>query len=164
MLRQKAYVLGCLAAALVSVSVIGCVHSSSITEGYESDDDCMFCHSKVNAKQGRDLSDMYINVADHHPIEIVYPPLAKLNDFNSPDVRKGDKAYFDANGNGKLDDEEIRLFVDEGKVEITCSTCHREHERNQVQMENPDEDFLRGNTREFCPVCHRKEVKPIEHH
>ncbi|MEQ1526860.1 MAG: hypothetical protein ABL902_09660 [Gallionella sp.] len=164
MLKLKECFFGCLAVALVSLSVIGCVQSGSIPEGYESDDDCMFCHSKTNAKQGRDLSDMYINVSEHHPIEIVYPPLPTLNDFNLPNARKGDKSYFDTNENGKLDNEEIRLFVDEGKVEITCNTCHREHAKGVVQMENPDEDFLRGNTREFCHVCHRKEVRPIAHH
>ena len=164
MLRLREYFLGILAVILVCISVIGCVQMGTIPEGYEDDDDCQFCHSRANAKQGRDLSDMYINIMEHHPVEINYPPSKKLNDFNLPDARRGDKQYFDTNANGKLDVDEIRVFEDEGKVEITCSTCHREHEKNHVQMENPDEDFLRGNTREFCHVCHRKEVKPIAHH
>lgn len=164
MLRFKEYLLGCLAVTLVSVSVIGCVQMGATPEGYESDDDCKFCHSRANAKQGRNLDDMYINIADHHPVEVVYPPASKSQDYNLPDARRDSKHYFDTNTNGKLDEDEIRLFEDEGKVEITCNTCHREHEKNQVQMESPDEDFLRGNTREFCHVCHRKEMKPIAHH
>lgn len=164
MLKLKEYLLGILAVILVSVSVIGCMQMGEIPDGYESDDDCKFCHSRANAKQGRDLSDMYINVAEHHPVEVNYPPSTKIDDFNLPDARRGNKRYFDTNRNGELDGDEIRLFEDEGKVEITCSTCHREHEKSPVKMENPDEDFLRGNNREFCQVCHRKEMKPIAHH
>jgi hypothetical protein len=160
----REYGLAVLAVVLVGLSVVGCMQMGATPEGYEADDDCMFCHSKANAKYGRDLSDMYINVAEHHPVEIAYPPPAKLGDYKLPDARKGDKSYFDTNGNGKLDDDEIRVYVDEDKVEITCNTCHREHEKSPVRMEDPDEDFLRGNTREFCHVCHRKEVRPIVHH
>ena len=164
MLKLNECLFGILAITLVSVSVIGCVQMGATPEGYESDDNCMFCHSRANAKHGRDLSDMYINADDHHPVEIIYPPRSKSEDFNFPSDRQGDKGYFDTNRNKKLDDDEIRVFEDGGKVEITCSTCHREHDRVPVKMEDPDEDFLRGNSREFCHVCHRKEVKPIAHH
>ncbi len=165
MLKLKEYLLGILAVTLASVMIVGCVQMGETPEGYESNDDCMFCHSRANAKTARALEDMYINTADHHPVEIVYPPQLKSDTFNVFNAKRGNKHYFDSNGNGKLDDDEIRLFEDgEGKIEITCSTCHREHEKSPVRMEEPDEDFLRGDSREFCHVCHRNEVRPIVHH
>lgn len=163
--RLKESLPGVLAITLVSISVIGCVQFGETPDGYESDDDCMFCHMRSNDRSTKDLSKMYITEAEHHPVDILYPPGSKLDDFNLPNGRRGNLTFFDTNGNSKLDSDEIRLFADRGGSEITCSSCHREHGKSPSPQEHPDDDYLRGTNidGELCVTCHRKQQKNILH-
>ena len=156
-----------LAAALVSISVIGCVQFGETEDGYEHDDDCKFCHTPYNVSRAKDLSFIYADEASHHPVDIPYPFTFKFaENFNLPNGRQGNFAFFDRNGNGKMDSDEIRLFPEKEGVEVTCASCHREHNKSHVAVEHPDDDYLRGTNldRELCNICHRKPQTKILHH
>jgi hypothetical protein len=166
MQRLKDILPGFLAIALVSVSVLGCVQFGETEDGYEHDDDCKFCHTPFNASSAKDLSQIYDNEASHHPVDILYPFSLKFGEnFNLPNGRRGNMAFFDRNGNGKLDSDEIRLFPEKGGVEVTCASCHREHSSSLTPVEHPDDDYLRGTNRdgELCITCHRKQQTKILH-
>lgn len=166
MLKSEVSLLGILAAVLISVSVIGCVQAGATPDGYESDDDCMFCHALSDDRSAKDLSHMYVTEGEHHPVDVLYPLGLKFGgDFNTPNGRRNDMLFFDMNGNNKLDNDEIRLFPDKGGAEITCASCHREHAKSLMQRDHPDDDFLRSTNAngELCVVCHRKQQKPMVH-
>jgi nitrate/TMAO reductase-like tetraheme cytochrome c subunit len=165
-LRLKESLLGVLAIALVSVSVVGCVQFGATPDGYESDDDCQFCHTNTNTKRAKNISRIYANEAGHHPVDIEYPPTNnRADEFNLPNARDGKIIFFDNNGNRKLDHDEIRLYPDKAIAELTCASCHREHSKSTVAGEHPDDDYLRGTNLdgELCVTCHRKQMKPMLH-
>jgi hypothetical protein len=164
MLRLNEIIPSFVAITLVSVSVIGCVQFGETPDGYESDDDCKFCHAST--KRAKDIGNIYLDAASHHPIDIEYPPIGnRAKDFNVPNARDGKNTFFDSNADGKLDRDEIRLYSDKDMTELTCATCHREHSKSHIAVEQPDDDYLRGTNvdGELCLVCHRKVPKPIVH-
>lgn len=168
MLRPNEFLPGYLAIALVCICVAGCVQVGETEDGYEHDDDCMFCHTPVNVSSAKDLSHIYANEAAHHPVDIQYPPNLKFaENFNLPNGRRGDVAFFDSNGNGKLEGDEIRLYGTgaKGEVTITCASCHREHSKSSILVEHPDDDYLRGTNidGELCLICHRKQQPKMIH-
>lgn len=167
MRKVDGWLLGFFASAIAGVSLLGCVGMGEPADGFERDDDCKFCHARYGADNAKDLAFAYDNPLGHHPIDILYPPTAGFSDkFNLPNARQGKNAYFDNNGNGKLDHDEVRLFPEDDGDEITCSTCHREHSKSPTPREEPDDDYLRGTNvdGELCMNCHRKQPKPIPHH
>jgi hypothetical protein len=166
MLNRMTLLPSILAIVLVSVTVVGCVQFGETPDGYENDDDCKFCHARGNANGVKDFSNIYNNEAAHHPVDIKFPISEKFgDDFNMPNGRKGDMAFFDRDGDKKLGADEIRLFWDDGIAEVTCASCHREHSKSHVAVEHPDDDYLRGTNvdGELCLTCHRKQVKPMLH-
>ena len=151
----------------ISVPMVGCMQAGEIPEGFEKNDDCLFCHSTYRSTRVRDMRQLYDDKTAHHPVEIPYPPFHGAQNFNLPNAKNNEHVYFDSNGNGKMDISEIRLFPDGKDSEITCSTCHREHNKSPVVVEDPDDDFLRGTNidGELCSTCHRKPPsRPIPHH
>jgi hypothetical protein len=162
-LRQTKY----LSAVLVIVSVMGCVQVGENTVGYNRYDDCMFCHARTNKIGANVFEDIYVDSASHHPVNIEYPPTSALTkEFNAPNTRRGEIAFFDSNENGKPDNEDIRLFIGKNKMILTCLTCHREHNKSALVMERSDNDYLRGTNldSELCMKCHRQQPIPMQHH
>jgi hypothetical protein len=157
---------GGVVAVLVGLSVIGCMQMGESPSGYEHDDDCLFCHTKYSQVNAKDIGYIYSNESAHHPVDKLYPPGGGYSEkFNLPNARQGKYAYFDTNANGRLDNDEVRLYPEEQGDEITCATCHRDHGRAPKPSEEPDDDFLRGTNAdgELCLNCHRKPPRPILH-
>lgn len=166
MAKLNKSLVGVLAIALVSVSVMGCVQFGATPDGYESDDDCQFCHVSASTIRAKDISRIYADEAGHHPVDMEYPPVtSRAGEFNVPNARDGKITFFDTNVNGKLDQDEIRLYPDKAISELTCASCHREHSKSAVAAEHPDDDYLRGTNSdgELCIVCHRRQMKPMLH-
>lgn len=145
--------------ALFSVFISGCVQGGSTQKGYAKNDDCLFCHASSGGSGKTDVSRYYVNNEAHHKVGVAYPlEAASGADFHIPSGMKDDILYFDHNANGQPDTEEIRVFITKGVATVTCSSCHREHERAPVIREEPDDDYLRGTnvSSEMCTTCHRK--------
>jgi hypothetical protein len=147
------------AAMLASVSILGCVQGGASQKGYMKNDDCLFCHVPNNSAGVADFSRFYTNNDTHHKVGISYPLDSKAaEEFNLPSANHKDMAFFDRNGNGRPDIDEIRVYMSNGIASVTCESCHREHERSPVRVEHPDDDYLRGTntSSEMCTTCHRK--------
>lgn len=166
MLRLKELMLAALSMVLVGATVVGCVQYGNTPDGYEHDDDCQFCHSRGSTNGLKEFSHIYNNEVAHHPVDVKYPVTTKFGeDFNMPNGRQGDIAFFDRDGDGKLGSDEIRLFWDDNIVEVTCASCHREHNKSPVVVQHPDDDYLRSTNLdgELCLTCHRMQKKPMVH-
>lgn len=145
--------------SLVSVSILGCVQGGFAQKGFSKNDDCLFCHTMNNSSGARDLSKIYNDNEAHHRTDIPYPSGVTSNEeFNMPSAQQGDMKFFDHNNNGQPDIDEVRIYIADGVSRLTCSSCHREHERSPVVVEHPDDDYLRGTNvaSELCVTCHRK--------
>jgi hypothetical protein len=158
MLKYKNTLLAIFAAGLVSAVISGCVQGGAEQKGYAKNDDCLFCHAINNNAGVRDLSKIYAD-AGHHSVDIRYPSDALTSqDFRPPTAQNAEMAYFDDNSNGKPDIDEVRVYLTDGILKVTCSSCHREHKRSPVIVEHPDDDYLRGDNlgSKLCIACHRK--------
>lgn len=138
--------------------------------------DCLSCHSLAGASGKRDFSKYYLHPKDghpiartlhfNHPVGMKYPASSNANPhFNQPNVWGTEIIFFDRNGNGLPDGDEIQLFaaVDEAGSEIggfavECASCHREHGNDPVSVNTHDTVYLRIDNKrsELCVVCHKK--------
>ncbi len=159
MLKLKGVLPTIFTATFVMVAVSGCVQGGAAQKGYAKNDDCLFCHASGGTAGKVDVSRYYVNNEAHHKVGVVYPlGLGVHDEFKIPTGLKNEISYFDQNGNGQPDVEEIRVFITKGVAYITCASCHREHERSPIAREEPDDDYLRGTNEssQMCTTCHRK--------
>jgi hypothetical protein len=130
----------------------------SVANGsYAQNVDCRSCHAPGLTSGAADFSAIYTNVASHHPVGIVYPfGLSADPNFNQPNGQSGDVAFFDSNGNGQPDSDEIQLFGMNGTATITCSSCHREHGTSPLPANVPRDAHLRVTNigSKLCSTCH----------
>ncbi|NOU01265.1 MAG: hypothetical protein HOO95_06805 [Gallionella sp.] len=158
MLKIKNVLPAIFATGLVSATISGCVQGGATQKGYAKNDDCLFCHAVNNNAGVRDLSKIYADPG-HHSVDIRYPLDEKNSqEFRVPSAKNVEMAFFDDNNNGKPDIDEVRVYMIDGLLKVTCSSCHREHERSPVVVEHPDDDYLRGDNTgsQLCIACHRK--------
>ena len=67
-------------------------------------------------------------LADDHPIGVTYPTTFGPDiDYREPDVSTAKMAFFDDNGNGRLDPNEVRLYDTGDGYEVECGSCHDPH-------------------------------------
>ena len=67
-------------------------------------------------------------LADDHPIGVKYPEeFGPDVDYNEPDVKIPKIAFFDLNGNGHADPDEVRLYDTGDGYEVECGSCHDPH-------------------------------------
>lgn len=125
---------------------------------------CMTCHSDVGmvsqmggGQQATNFSFFLIgtDLRNVHPIGVTFPPQSNTY-FNFPTGTQDTSRFFDVNGDGRMDKNEIRTY--EGKVE--CATCHDPH-----GVPDPTDPtgkfkptFLRVNNAgsAVCLTCHAK--------
>ena len=92
--------------------------------GYAQAVDCRTCHAPDGATGARDFSHIYAKPSSHHPVGVKYS--AALNS-NQPNGQSAGVIFFDRNGNGLPDADEIQLFGESGAATVECASCHREH-------------------------------------
>jgi len=125
--------------------------------GHAQNVDCRSCHAPGSTSGAADFGAIYGNVATHHPVGIVYPiGLSASPNFKQPNGHSADVMFFDRNGNGQPDSDEIQLFGTNGTATITCSSCHREHGTSPLPANAPRDTHLRvTNTGSaLCSTCH----------
>lgn len=154
MQELKKLSIALLAAVPGAISLHGCapMKSRAPTHGPV---DCRSCHKSGGTTDAKDFSEIYAKPASHHAVGIKY--LAAKPGFNSPNGHGGDIAFFDRNGNGQPDSDEIQLFGEKGGVAtIECSTCHKEHGDTPAPVNATPKHYLRfDNTGSaLCVTCH----------
>lgn len=137
-----------LAAACALASLLGLV-STGIAHGAYVD--CAMCHLDPEPdSRAKDFFEYFAVPARQHPTGVSYPP-AQNTDYLRPTALAGDIIFFDTNGNGIADFDEVQLFGFSGKIE--CASCHREH-GDTAPPPQPNM-YLRVGTQLLCAVCHR---------
>lgn len=94
---------------------------------------CMACHSPGNAFNAPDYTVFSIqtDLRDDHPIGILFPQdtAAAHVDFNAPThtSENGLIKFFDRDGDGRPDTDEVRLYDTGDGPEVECASCHDPH-------------------------------------
>lgn len=143
--------------------------------------DCRTCHYATTVDGSTpDYTDYFIDPG-HHPVRVTYP---NSLDYNQPASSTAGLQFFDQNGNGAADPDEIQIFsssvlststtsgtTTKGKGTkggpkttapssdswvIDCASCHTEHGTSPPDPNHPP-DYLRtaGGDRFLCLTCHR---------
>ena len=89
--------------------------------------------------------------------------------FKAPNGRSADIMFFDSNGNGQPDNDEVQLFAatdevtgevigESGNFTVECSSCHKAHGNDPDAASAPGNFYLRvGTVRStLCLTCHNK--------
>lgn len=115
--------------------------------------DCRLCHLDPSPDSGApDYFEYFAAPARQHPTGVAYPPGQNPN-YNPLTSLDGDIAFFDRNGNGIADLDEIQVFGIAKTIE--CSSCHREH-GNSPPPPQPNMYLRLSNAYDaLCRVCHR---------
>ena len=112
--------------------------------------DCAMCHLDPAPGSGaKDFVDFFAYPERQHPTGVAYPP--SNPDYVRPTMLVSDLSFFDSNGNGIADADEVQLFGDGRKIE--CASCHREH--GDTPPPPQPNMYLRVVNKLLCPVCHR---------
>jgi predicted CXXCH cytochrome family protein len=137
-----------LAASCVLASLLGLGSTGEVHGAYV---DCAMCHLDPAPGSGaKDYFDFFISPQRQHPTGMAYPP-AHNPDYIRPTALTGDIVFFDRNGNGIADFDEVQLFGINGQVE--CASCHREH--GEVSPPPQPNMYLRVTGDLLCLVCHK---------
>ncbi len=94
---------------------------------------CMACHQPGNAFNAPDFTVFSIqtDLRDDHPIGILFPQdtSAAHVDFNAPTHKSSNGliSFFDRDGDGRPDTNEVRLYDTGEGPEVECASCHDPH-------------------------------------
>ena len=114
--------------------------------------DCRNCHFDVPPDGATPDFSGYFQLVGHHPVRIAYPA---RSDYRQPGLSQGGIRFFDRNGNGKVDADEIQIFRIRGEWVIDCASCHVEHGLTATVADHPT-DYVRsaGGATHLCITCH----------
>lgn len=123
--------------------------------------ECLLCHDPGAGVVGTGATDFRIAVigtdlTDDHPIGINY---GANPDFNAPTGATATMSFFDDNGSGRPDSDEIRMYDTGDGPEVECASCHDPHgvpSAGAGSLLQPT--FLRQDNEvsNVCLVCHIK--------
>ena len=128
--------------------------------------ECLACHAAGVGIIGAGATDFTAfvigtDLRNDHPVGIRYPDAGAGTDFKDPQRKEARMAYFDNNGNGRADTNEIRLYNAGGSdgYEVECASCHDPHgvpSGGPGSQFNPT--FLRVTNvgSAVCQSCHSK--------
>jgi hypothetical protein len=164
MTRTKRFLLLLSAITLLNISISGCAQKGlaqekSVQKGNGRNVDCRSCHTPNGAAGAKDFSSIYANPKSHHSVGVLYPlGLNSDPNYNQPDGRSEDTAFFDKNGNGQPDSDEIQLFGSNGMFTVECASCHKEHGNTLEAGNAPVGLYLRieNYSSGLCTTCHRQ--------
>jgi hypothetical protein len=147
------------AITLLNVSIPGCAHVGFKQKLNAQSEGCKYCHAPDGEGDARDFSFIYNKPMSHHAVGASYPLGANSYPiFNLPTGQSGNVVFFDRNGNGKLDANEIRLYGTNISVTVECASCHMEHGGNRDSGYTRNNSYLRipnvGSA--LCSTCHRQ--------
>lgn len=122
---------------------------------------CLDCHDITGGAGVNDFSLIYAQTKPHHPVGIAYPLSPPANEnFNAPNGQSAGITFFDRNGNGQPDSDEVRLYDAGGAATIECATCHIEHGTAPapVPVRKPVDMHLRVTAEgsKLCSTCHNQ--------
>ena len=146
------------AITLIILFFLGCTQNRLDQYSDVQSVECRSCHKPGGAAGAVDLTSIYTNPKSHHSVGVQYPLVSNAaSDFNLPNGQVAGVSFFDGNGNGKPDGNEIQLFGAKGAFKVECSSCHKEHGDSRLSEKNVSEsNYLRVNNvnSALCVACH----------
>ena len=138
-------------AKLVSFSMLALIGLACIGEAHGSYSDCKVCHLDPQPDSAaKDYYEFFVDTKRQHVVAVDYP-VSSLG-YRRPTAIQAGITFFDSNGNGIPDIDEVQLFGATDKVE--CSSCHREHGTTSPPAE-PNMYLRIVNASDvLCQVCH----------
>jgi len=137
--------------------------------------DCRTCHYATSIESTAPDFTAYFVAPGHHPVRVTYPSSA---DYHQPGGAQSGILFFDRNGNGIPDADEIQIFsssttatttgtrsrplkapakstAEIGSWVIDCASCHTEHGTTAPDPTHTA-DYVRGagGGQWFCITCH----------
>lgn len=156
-MMPKRILLALFAVTLLDLSLPGCAQNGYAKNAADGKVDCRLCHSPQGIQGAKDFSSIYANPKSHHPVGVSYPLGSNAYPkFRVPDGHAGEIAFFDRNGNGRPDADEIQLYGTSVGATVECASCHRPHEGALEADYSPHRTYLRlDNSRSaLCQTCH----------
>jgi hypothetical protein len=137
--RLNRFLLALFVIMLLNVSILGCAQNEYAKKVPDQNVDCRTCHSPNGIAGAKDFSSIYTNPKSHHPVGVSYPLGSNAYpNFNPPDGQVADIAFFDRNGNGRPDIDEIQLYGTNVRMTVECASCHKPHEDSLESSNSPD--------------------------
>lgn len=158
MQKSKLNLLALIAITLLCMFVQGCAQGWGSQKWNEQSATCRSCHSPGGAAGASDFSPIYASPKSHHSVGVEYPQSAQSgSNFKQPDGKVGNVAFFDRNGNGQPDSDEIQLFGAKGAAKVECASCHKEHGGQPAAGSKPTGAHLRvtNDNSALCVACHK---------
>lgn len=151
------YLPALFAITLLNVSILGCAQTGAAKKGNAQSEVCRSCHAPNGV--AKDFSPIYASPKAHHPVGVTYPiGSGNSQSFKLPNRQTTDISFFDRNGNGQPDSDEIQLFGMNGEVTVECASCHQEHGRSPMSGKVSAGYYLRianvGSA--LCITCHNQ--------
>lgn len=158
-LSPRIFLLALCAITLLDVSMSGCAQNEYVQNRSAQNVDCRSCHAPNGTAGARDFSSFYANPKSHHPVGVRYPLAAESDsNFKLPNGQGTDSVFFDRNGNGQPDGDEIQLFGANGAVTVECASCHKAHGSSPESGNASAGPYLRFDNvgSALCITCHRQ--------
>ena len=128
---------------------------------------CILCHSDPDSLSSPfpgtapdfTVFNLGTDLSNDHPVGIKYPTTGPGVDFKPTNSTHNNIAYFDNNGNSKLDSEDLRLYNTGQGFAVECASCHDPH---GVPSNGPNTvfnaTFMRTSNSgsALCLTCHTK--------
>ncbi len=124
-------------------------------------DSCLACHGRdgLMSELWFDAFALGTDLTDDHPVGVQLPDGA-LYDFNTPTGVSGNLRFFDGDGDGRADSNELRFYDTGDGYEVECASCHDPHgvTTSGGQSGPLIPSFLRVSNDEsgLCLTCHDK--------
>ena len=160
MSRPQGFLFALTTITLLNVSILGCAQDKFARPVSKQNVDCRSCHVRNLVAGARDFSSIYANPSSHHSVGVLYPLGSKADpNFDPPNGRSADTAFFDKNDNGQLDSDEIQLFGKNGLFTVECATCHKEHGSLPAPGKATTKAYLRFDNAgsALCLACHSQQ-------
>ena len=131
-----------------------------------SERSCLSCHSPFAGTQGLGATDftavaLGTDLSNDHPVGVPYrdPYVYPGVDYRAADATSKNMRFFDTNGNGRADPDEVRFYDTGTGYKVECASCHDPHgvpSRGKTGLFN--RTFLRvtNDRSQLCLTCHVK--------
>ena len=143
--------------AVIDHGVIWSPDSAAFTGPYN----CNRCHIENISIGVADFKPFYLgtDLINDHPIGVTIPAASQYDFRVTTGLVPNQFEFFDNNGNGKADTNELRLYFDgSAGYRIECATCHDPHGVAPSSGAEMYPSFLRKSNAnsELCLSCHVK--------
>lgn len=111
------------------------------------------------AEDGSLVAGTIVDLRDDHPVGVLYPTtFGPSVDFHEPSASTPELSFFDLDGDGSADKNEIRLYNSGEGYEVECASCHDPHGVPDTTGSEFIPSFLRVNNTAstLCQSCHDK--------